>query len=147
MVSASYQLFMPTKVQCGSGLSQKTGEIIKPFVKNNVLLVTDKGVRAANLLVGIEKSLKDSNLDYEIFDEVEPNPSAEVVHKGVDFLNNNLCDVVLAVGGGSSIDTAKGIAAMANNDGNILDYEGVGVIPNPTLPLLPFTLSSLLLKT
>lgn len=127
MVSASYQLFMPTKVQCGSGLSQKTGEIIKPFVKNNVLLVTDKGVRAANLLVGIEKSLKDSNLDYEIFDEVEPNPSAEVVH--------------------SSIDTAKGIAAMANNDGNILDYEGVGVIPNPTLPLLPFTLSSLLLKT
>ncbi|MCM3714809.1 iron-containing alcohol dehydrogenase [Halalkalibacter oceani] len=136
MSLASYQLYMPTKVECGIGYARKTGEFLKPLVSKKVLLVTDHGVRAAGLLENIEKSLKDSQLAYEIFDEVEPNPSAEVVQKGVAFLNEQDCDVVLAIGGGSSIDTAKAIAAMATNEGDILDYEGVGVLPKPTLPLI-----------
>ncbi|MCM3760305.1 iron-containing alcohol dehydrogenase [Alkalihalobacillus oceani] len=136
MSIASYQHYMPTKVECGIGYARKTGEILKPLVSKKVLLVTDQGVRAAGLLENIEKSLNDSQLAYDIFDEVEPNPSAEVVQKGVAFLNEHNCDVVLAIGGGSSIDTAKAIAAMATNEGDILDYEGVGVLPKPTLPLI-----------
>lgn len=136
MSIASYQHYMPTKVECGVGYARKTGEFLKPLVSKKVLLVTDKGVRAAGLLENIEKSLNDSQLAYDIFAEVEPNPSAEVVQKGVAFLNEHDCDVVLAIGGGSSIDTAKAIAAMATNEGDILDYEGVGVLPKPTLPLI-----------
>lgn len=131
-----YKYFMPTRVECGNGISEKTGELVKELGVTRVLIVTDKGVRAANLLEGIEKSLLAINLDYEIYDEVEPNPSAETIHKGLENLKQHGSDAVLAVGGGSSIDTAKGIAAMATNPGHILDYEGVGKIAIPPLPII-----------
>lgn len=132
----SYKYFMPTRVECGNGISEKTGELVKELGVTRVLIVTDKGVRAANLLEGIEKSLLDVNVDYEIYDEVEPNPSVETVHRGVDYLKQHKSDAVLAVGGGSSIDTAKGIAAMATNPGHILEYEGVGKLKNLPLPII-----------
>ncbi|NEU30848.1 iron-containing alcohol dehydrogenase [bacterium LRH843] len=136
------QLFMPTKVEMGVGLAKKTGEFIKPFVTNKLLIITDKGVRGANLLAGIEQSLEESKIQYEIFDQVEPNPSSQVIHNALDVLKSHECDAVLAVGGGSSIDTAKGVAAMATNEGNILDYEGVGKLQNPTIPLIAIPTTS-----
>lgn len=136
MSLVSYKYFMPTRVECGNGISEKTGELVKELGVTRVLIVTDKGVRAANLLEGIEKSLLDVNVDYEIYDEVEPNPSSETIHRGVDYLKQHKSDAVLAVGGGSSIDTAKGIAAMATNPGHILEYEGVGKITNLPLPII-----------
>ncbi|MFB5935525.1 iron-containing alcohol dehydrogenase [Peribacillus frigoritolerans] len=132
----SYSYFMPTRVECGNGISGKIGEMIKELGATRVLIVTDKGVRAANLLEGIEKSLLSVNLDYDIFDEVEPNPSVETIHKGTQYLRLHNSDAVLAVGGGSSIDAAKGIAVMATNSGNILDYEGVEKISIPPLPII-----------
>lgn len=127
---------MPTQVESGNGISQKAGELIKEGGVARVLIVTDKGVRAANLLEEIEKSLQAVSIDYEIYDEVEPNPSAETIRKGTKYLKEHHSDAVLAVGGGSSIDTAKAIALMAKNPGDILDYEGVGKILNPPLPII-----------
>ncbi|MED4206948.1 iron-containing alcohol dehydrogenase [Neobacillus mesonae] len=132
----SFTYFMPTRVECGNGVSEKTGEIVKELGVSNVLIVTDRGVRGANLLEGIEQSLRAVELDYEIYDEVEPNPSAETIHKGTEILKQHGFEAVLAVGGGSSIDTAKGIAIMATNPGHILDYEGVGKITIPPLPII-----------
>ncbi len=131
-----YRLYMPTRVECGVGFAKKTGEFVKEFVEKKVFIVTDKGVKGAGLLTGIEQSLEHAQIKYDLFDEVEPNPSAEVIQKGIDALKSSGCDVVLAVGGGSSIDTAKAVAAMATNEGEILDYEGVGLLPNKTLPLI-----------
>jgi alcohol dehydrogenase class IV len=130
----SYSYFMPTRVESGNGIAEQTGKIIKELGATRVLIVTDKGVRAANLLEGIEKSLLSVNLDYEIYDEVEPNPSVETIHRGTQYIKHHKSDAVLAVGGGSSIDAAKGIAVMATNSGSILDYEGVGKIEIPPLP-------------
>lgn len=132
----SYRYFMPTRVECGYGIAEKTGEWVKELGIASVLIVTDKGIREANLLEGIKKSLLTENIDYEIFDEVEPNPSAETIQRGTDYLKQLKSDAVLAVGGGSSIDSAKGIAVMATNPGSILDYEGVEKIPNPPLPII-----------
>lgn len=129
-------LHMPTNVQIGNGLAQRTGDYIKQYIKEKLLIVTDEGVQAAGLLQGIERSLEENTICYTIFNEVEPNPSAKVVEKGLQFLKEERCDVVLAVGGGSSIDTAKAIAAMATNEGNILDYEGVGLLSNEPIPLI-----------
>lgn len=132
----TFRLYMPTKVECGVGLSKKTGAYLKEFSPKNVLIVTDRGIIDAGLLDGIKQSLENEQIGYTIFDDVEPNPSAEVVDKGLNVLTENGCDVVLAVGGGSSIDTAKAVAVMATNEGNILDYEGVGLIPNRSLPVV-----------
>ncbi|MEN2448157.1 iron-containing alcohol dehydrogenase, partial [Bacillus sp. JR_15] len=126
-----YTYFMPTRVECGNGISNKTGEMISELGIKRVLIVTDKGIRSANLLEGIEKSLQAVHLEYEIYDEIEPNPSDDTIHKGTNCLKQHKSEAVLAVGGGSSIDTAKGIAAMATNPGHIFDYEGVGKITIP----------------
>ena len=127
---------MPTRVESGNRISEKTGEMIKELGAARVLIVTDKGVRAAKLLEGIEKSLEHVDLDYEIYDQVEPNPSAETIHRGLEYLKQHKSEAVLAIGGGSSIDTAKGIATMATNAGHILDYEGVGRIKNTPIPII-----------
>ena len=127
---------MPTRVESGNRISERTGEMIKELGAARVLIVTDKGVRAAKLLEGIEKSLEHVDLDYEIYDQVEPNPSAETIHRGLEYLKQHKSEAVLAIGGGSSIDTAKGIATMATNAGHILDYEGVGRIKNTPIPII-----------
>lgn len=136
MSYAPYSYFMPTQVECGHRISEQTGEMVKELGVSKVLIVTDKGVQAAGLLEGIEESLQDVSLDYDIFDGVEPNPSAETIHNGTELLRTIKSDAVMAVGGGSSIDTAKGIAVMATNSGSILDYEGVGKVPNSPLPII-----------
>ncbi|WNS79597.1 iron-containing alcohol dehydrogenase [Domibacillus sp. DTU_2020_1001157_1_SI_ALB_TIR_016] len=136
MSAKSFAYYMPTRIESGSGISKKTGEFIRELGISNVLIVTDKGVRTANLLEEVEKSLLDANVQYEIYDEIEPNPSAETIENGTEFLQQHKSEAVLAVGGGSSIDTAKGIAVMAVNPGNIIDYEGVGKIQNPPLPII-----------
>lgn len=136
MQAEDYTFLMPTKVESGVNSSVRTGELIQPLVQNKVLVVTDKGIRAAELIDWILRSLEKQGIKYDIFDEVEPNPSAETIHQGLDVLRETHSDAVLAVGGGSSIDTAKGIAVMATNEGHILDYEGVGKVQHQPLPII-----------
>ncbi|WP_411843050.1 iron-containing alcohol dehydrogenase [Salinicoccus sp. HZC-1] len=127
---------MPTRVESGNKISDKTGEIIKDLNINKILLVTDPGIEAAGLLKPIIKSLQKAGIDFNIFNEVEPNPYAETFYRGTETIKELKCDAVLGIGGGSSIDTAKGIAVMATNPGSILDYEGVGKVQIPPLPII-----------
>lgn len=131
-----FRFHLPTTVECGAGISRTCGEFLAKAGARRVFVVTDKGIREAGLLAGIEASLSGAGLQIEIFDETEPNPSAESIMKGLARSKRFGTDHVLAFGGGSSIDTAKGIAIMSHNEGDILDYEGVGNIPSPGLPLL-----------
>jgi alcohol dehydrogenase len=77
-----------------------------------------------------------------VFSGVEPNPTTDVLERAVAFLKNHDCDSVIGVGGGSSIDTAKGVAAMATNPGNILDYEGYDKLLHPPLPIFAIPTTS-----
>ncbi|WP_053362583.1 iron-containing alcohol dehydrogenase [Bacillus sp. FJAT-27251] len=136
-----FNFYIPTSIKTGRGISKSVSGFLRSLGHNKVFLVTDKGVRNAGILQSIESSLQEADVSYEIFDEVIPNPSAENIMLGVQKLKAYNPDSVLAVGGGSSIDTAKGIAIMATNPGDILDYEGVGKVPNPglTLTVIPTT--------
>jgi alcohol dehydrogenase len=131
----NFNFFIPTNIKVGRGISNSIGSFLDSLGYKKVFLVTDKGVKNAGVLQSIENSLHESSISFEIFDEVVPNPSSENIMFGVQKLKDYNPDSVLAVGGGSSIDTAKGIAIMACNSGDILDYEGVGRLPNPGLPL------------
>jgi len=130
------RFWLPTRVECGAGLSERTGEFLVEYGIRKALVVTDAGIIRAGLLKPVADSLDGSGIRYEVYDKVEPNPSAETIMEGLELLKASGCDAVVAVGGGSSIDAGKGIAIMARNRGNILDYEGVGRIPNPGLPCI-----------
>lgn len=100
-----------------------------------VLIVTDKGVRQAGLLDLATASLNRSDIPFVIYDEVVSNPTVGNVEQGLEVLRQNQCDTVVAVGGGSPIDTAKAIAVVATNGGSIRDYEGVDKYETPALPV------------
>jgi len=131
-----YRHSIPTIVECGAGIAGRAGEFLKNHGAKNVFVVTDQGIRNAGLLDPVLRSLEENGLKYDIFDKTVPDPSAESVMEGLDQLRRQPHDHIVALGGGSSIDTAKGIAIMAVNKGHILDYEGVNKIPRPGLPVV-----------
>src|SRR4030081_907463 len=101
------------------------------------LLVTDPGVKAAGLLDTALEALRGSDVDPVVFDKVKANPGVELVDAGAAVYRAQGCDGLVAVGGGSSMDTAKGIGVVAIHDGSIVDYEwGHSPIRNRIPPLI-----------
>lgn len=114
---------MPTVVKHGIGIIKQAGEEIKNLGVSKVLLVTDPGVRKAGLTEPVIDSLKKAQIDFVIFDEVEPNPSIHIVAKGTARYVENQCDGLVAIGGGSSMDTAKAIGVEVVHGEPVLNYE------------------------
>ncbi len=112
-----------SRIEFGSGKTSELGEIIKGMRAKRILVVTDKGVAQAGILKKVEEPLKASKLDYTVFDEVEPNPLDTIVEKGAKLAREVKPDVILGLGGGSPMDSAKAISILATNPGGIRDYE------------------------
>ncbi|HGM5579886.1 TPA: iron-containing alcohol dehydrogenase [Pseudomonas putida] len=137
-----FQFHFPTVAKSGAGLAEQAGALLKPHVQGALLVVTDQGLIDAGILKGFFASLEQANIDYHLFSAVEANPSTDVLDAAVALLRERDCKAVIGVGGGSSIDTAKGVAAMATNPGNILDYEGYDKLVNPPLPIFAIPTTS-----
>src|SRR3981189_2689474 len=88
------------------------------------LLVTDPGVKAAGLLDTALEVLRGADCEPIVFDRVRANPGVELVDAGAAEYRAQGCDGLVAIGGGSSIDTAKGIGVVAAPDGRIADHAG-----------------------
>lgn len=137
-----FQFHFPTIAKCGAGLADQAGALLKPYVDGTLLVVTDQGLIDAGILAGFFASLEQAGIDYQLFSAVEANPSTDVLDAAVALLKERNCTAVIGVGGGSSIDTAKGVAAMATNPGNILDYEGYDKLTQPPLPIFAIPTTS-----
>jgi alcohol dehydrogenase class IV len=117
-----FSLVQNVKVLAGCGVSLQIGELLKEANYKKAFLVFDSGVKAAGIIDKIIRSLQQSGIEYIEFDKVLPDPPASIVNEGSKLCNSEGCDCVIAVGGGSAIDTAKGITILRFNDGEILDY-------------------------
>lgn len=120
----------------GVGARHKVGAYACNFNAKRVLIVTDAGVIAAGWLRELQADLDEVGVSYFQFSDVTPNPRDHEVTAGVEIYRAAGCDLIVALGGGSVIDCAKGIAVVAANGGHILDYEGVDAIPRPGPPLI-----------
>jgi choline dehydrogenase len=114
---------MPTVVKHGVGVIRHTGEEVKKLGVSKVLLVTDPGVRRVGLIDPVVASLKEAQIEVVIFDRVEPNPSIYVVADGTKVYLDENCDGIVAVGGGSSMDTAKAVGVEVVHGEPVLEYE------------------------
>ncbi|MCU7741731.1 iron-containing alcohol dehydrogenase [Priestia sp. YIM B13446] len=114
---------MPTVVKHGIGAVKHTGEEVKNLGVSKVLLVTDPGVKKVGLADPVIASLKEADVDVILFDHVEANPSIHVVADGTKMYKENGCNGLVAVGGGSSMDTAKAIGVEVAHNAPVLDYE------------------------
>jgi len=112
------------------------GRYAKNFGARKVLVVTDPGVMAAGWSGQVIDSLRQSDVQYALFDGVTSNPKATEVAAGADFYRREGCNAIVAVGGGSPMDCAKGIGIVSSNNGEIVDFEGVDRVEHSTPPLI-----------
>ncbi|HAR62488.1 MAG: alcohol dehydrogenase [Candidatus Margulisiibacteriota bacterium] len=103
---------------------------------SKVLLVTDPGIIEAGWVKDVTAKLEAENIGYHIYHHVNPNPRETEVEEGVEVYNREKCNLLIAVGGGSPIDCAKGIGIASTNNLHILEFEGVDKIPTPAPPLI-----------
>ena len=125
-----------TRVVFGPGSIDRLGEFARDLGGNDVLLVTDGGLRDAgheDRAVGL---LKSAGLNVHVYDDVRPNPTDTDVERGLDFARSANVDLIVGLGGGSSMDCAKGINFLLTNGGKMRDYKGTGKATRPMLPLI-----------
>lgn len=112
----------------------RLGELVKELRGTRVLLVTDPGLEKAGHPQHAEQRLREAGLEVFIFDKVRENPTTKQVDVGVEFARRHVVDVIVAVGGGSSMDCAKGVNFLYTNGGRMEDYKGFGKATKPMLP-------------
>lgn len=120
----------------GHGALHLAGRYANNFGLRQVLLVTDPGVRAAGWADIVGESLTDAGVSFTIFDSVSQNPRSGQVMAGVEVYRSEECNGIVAVGGGSPMDCAKGIGIVSSNMQNILTFEGVDRVTMPAPPLI-----------
>lgn len=131
-----YSYFMPTVNLMGAGAVAEVGNQAKILGGSKALVVTDKPLIMAGIVKKVTDYLEKSGVQYVIFDGVQPNPTVGNVHDGADLYKKENCDVIIAVGGGSPIDCAKGIGLVITNGGSIKDYEGLDKSEKPMPPFI-----------
>ncbi|MFV9506810.1 MAG: iron-containing alcohol dehydrogenase [Oscillochloridaceae bacterium umkhey_bin13] len=119
-----------------AGLASELGPVVANLGAQRVFIVADKGVVAAGLLAPVIAGFGSDAEVVGVLDDVPANSSVEVVAAGAEAVRASGADVIVAVGGGSPIDTAKGIRLLATLGGSIPDYEGYNVIPQRLLPMI-----------
>lgn len=127
---------MPEKTIIGSGSAEQIGEESARRGLKKCLIVTDKVMVKLNLLDGIRQSLEQNKMQMSVFDGVTTEPTIDIVADGLRAFKNSGCDFIIAVGGGSPMDTAKAVAVMTTNPGSIENYRGAGKIQKPGVPLM-----------
>ena len=118
-----HQFELPTVVKHGIGSIKHIGEEIKNLGVTKVLLVTDPGIYKAGVTKPIENLLKQAGIEISLFNKVEPNPPVRLIAEGTKQYKEDNCDGLVAVGGGSSMDTAKAIGVEAAHSAPVLEYE------------------------
>jgi alcohol dehydrogenase len=135
MADQTFGFFIPTVSLMGVGSSKETGEQVKALGAKKALLVTDKGIAGIGMADQIKEQVEAAGVKVVIFDGAEPNPTDINVHDGLKIYQDEGCDAIISLGGGSSHDCAKGIGMVATNGGHVRDLEGVN---KTTKPMPPF---------
>lgn len=119
-----------------AGASKKLPEIVASFGARRVLLVTDKGVRNAGLTKAAEEALAAAGVSIDVYDDVVADPPSTVIEAAAKRARDLGTDLVLSIGGGSALDTAKLVAYLAKSDEPLDSIYGVGLAKGDRLPLI-----------
>ena len=122
----------------GKGARKELSEEIQKRGFKKVFLVSDKSLVEAGVTAKVEEVLNNAGIPYTLYDEIKPNPTIKNVLDGVDACKNSKADLIVAVGGGSSIDTAKGISIVMTNPerADIKSLNGASNTVNRGMPLI-----------
>jgi len=128
-------LHIPTRVVFGENTIDGLGDLVREIGAQHALIVTDAGVAAVGHVDRAARSLARAGIHVEVFDAVQPNPTTSVVDACVEVARGFGIDLLIGLGGGSSIDTARACNFLLTNGGRMQAYHGIG---KATKPMLPF---------
>lgn len=136
MAKPYYEFFCPVKVIAGHAALEHIPFELATLGAKRPLIITDKGVRANNLLAPIEAAFEMADAAIvAIFDDVPPDSSLGTVRSAAKLYRENHCDAIIAVGGGSVIDTSKATNILVSEGGDdLLKYSGAHNLPKPLKP-------------
>lgn len=134
-MSDIFMFQLPRKIIFGNGAIKKIGEEAASMFpdKKNILTITDKGVMQAGMAYEAINSLKKIGFEVKIFDEVVPDPPISLVLKGVEIARKAGAQIILGIGGGSTIDTAKAVSVLVPYAGDIYECLGINRVKSPGL--------------
>ncbi|MBS5937956.1 iron-containing alcohol dehydrogenase [Clostridium sp.] len=128
--------YVPSINLMGAGCLNDLGATVRDLGFKKAFVVTDNFLMGNGVVNKVLKVLEDSEVSYEVYSEVVPNPTCKNVHDGLEKLKETDCDFLVSIGGGSPQDTAKAIGILATNGGDIKEYEGVNISNNKSLPIV-----------
>ena len=128
--------YVPSVNLIGKGVINEFGGHVKELGFKKALIVTDHYIASSDILPKVIKPLEAEGIEYVVFEDVDPNPSCKNVYDGLATLQENDCDFIISVGGGSPQDAASCISIMATNGGKPQDYEGLHKSKEKGLPVV-----------
>ena len=132
----NFTFYSPTKFVFGKDMENQAGELVREFGGKKVLLhFGGKSAEKSGLLSRVRQSLKASGIDFVELGGVHPNPLDDLVYEGIELCKKNGVDFILAVGGGSVIDSSKAIALGVCYDGDFWDFYSNKANPSKALPV------------
>lgn len=138
MLPSYYEYYNPVKILSGNRALENLASELEVLGVCRPVLITDKGVTGAGLVKLVKKSFANSGVTIgAIFDDVPPDSSSRVVSKIAGIYRRNKCDSLVAVGGGSVIDTAKGVNILiTENSDDLMKFAGAEMLKKPMKPLI-----------
>ena len=128
--------YVPSVNLIGKGVINEFGAHVKELGFKKALIVTDHYIASSDILPKVINPLEAEGIEYVVFEDVDPNPSCKNVYDGLATLQENDCDFIISVGGGSPQDAASCISIMATNGGKPQDYEGLHKSKEKGLPVV-----------
>jgi len=136
MNEANLRKFVTSELVFGDGARLLAPQYAENLGAEKILLVTDPGIKKVGLVDEIGSSLNENGSEYVTYTDVTPNPRDYEVMDGAEVFESKGCNFIIAPGGGSPINCAKGIGIVTSNEINILEFEGVDKIPIPGPPII-----------
>lgn len=119
------------RIVMGPGCLAQIVSNVERLEGTRVMVITDRGLVETGIVDRLETLLREGGIVFNRFDEVEPDPRTEIAVTAAAKIKENRSDLVIGIGGGSSIDIAKIASLLAVNDGELADYFGIDLIPHP----------------
>ncbi|MBE6936158.1 MAG: iron-containing alcohol dehydrogenase [Ruminococcaceae bacterium] len=131
----NFTFYAPARIVFGKGQEDRIGELLKPYAKKILLHTGGGSVKKSGLYDRVTASLEKSGIEYVALSGVRPNPRLSLVHEGIELCKREGVELILAVGGGSVIDSAKAIAMGVYYDGDIWEVYETGKAIEKALPV------------
>ena len=127
---------VPTDIYLGYGVRHTLAAKLQALGAKQAFFVTDPGIKSAGILDEIVNTVRAADIQVTVFDRVKADSGSALIDSAAEEMKASGADVVIGLGGGSSLDTAKSVAALGTNPGSCLDYVGLHRLPQRPLPIV-----------